>query len=319
MSYSLMYNWQFLKSEEGITPVVLMGDNNVVTSTWMGNHWGEKRARSWYCIFGYIGVSEEMFMDMIQRHTGGKYQEHWMYKGKWVDDKALVNWGKNACKTAASVEEVLRLNPYANIDAYLSVWQNNKNVRLMKREIRDSASLDAWIREAKQLMQEQQGTGQEFFPIIHYSCENLKRCSVRSKNPPEFVLAKGEYGYLTGYELDDDGNIKRSSWSLSAAEALKMPYDDALDFQTKGLRQRFCDVRLVNAKVQDAPYDAVIRVMSRNAQPVGYVSHVRSGRVHFTFSLSSSTRKYRDIKSAKRTAEKLNTHSRIYVYEAVQL
>ena len=65
MSYSLMYNWQFLKSEEGITPVVLMGDNNVTTSTWMGNHWGEKRARSWYCIFGYLGVSEELFMDTL--------------------------------------------------------------------------------------------------------------------------------------------------------------------------------------------------------------------------------------------------------------
>ena len=75
MSYSILYNWQFLKSAEGITPVILIGDNNVTTRVWMGNHWGERRARGWACLFNVAGVSEEKFMSEIKNMTGKELEK----------------------------------------------------------------------------------------------------------------------------------------------------------------------------------------------------------------------------------------------------
>ena len=99
MSYSILYNWQFLKSAEGITPVILIGDNNVTTRVWMGNHWGERRAREWSCLFNFIGVSEEKFMNEIMNMTGKAYQEHWVRNGKWVDEiTPLLNGRKKPVK-----------------------------------------------------------------------------------------------------------------------------------------------------------------------------------------------------------------------------
>ena len=150
MSYSILYNWQFLKSAEGITPVILIGDNNVTTRVWMGNHWGERRAREWSCLFNFIGVSEEKFMNEIMNMTGKAYQEHWVRNGKWVDDNALVKWAKKACETAADVEEIFKLNPFVYVHAYLSVWdKEDKNTHVQEAFIKDSASLDEWIRSAR--------------------------------------------------------------------------------------------------------------------------------------------------------------------------
>lgn len=132
MSYAILYNWQFIRSQEGLTPVILMGDNNLVENVWMGNHWGERCVRDWSCLFNLIGVSDEEFMSAIQRMTGKTYQEHWKRSGKWVDDKALINWAKNACKNATSIEEIKNENWNVSVDALLSVWKENENSKMAR-------------------------------------------------------------------------------------------------------------------------------------------------------------------------------------------
>ena len=78
MSYEIMYNWQFLRSAEGLTPVVLMGSSNVTEASWSrANRRTERRARDWFCLFNMLGVTDDEFLAQIKSMTGGEYQEHW--------------------------------------------------------------------------------------------------------------------------------------------------------------------------------------------------------------------------------------------------
>lgn len=321
MSYSILYNWQFLKSSEGITPVILIGDNNVTTRVWMGNHWGERRARDWSCLFNFIGVSEEKFMNEIMSMTGKAYQEHWVRNGKWVDDKALVKWAKKACETAADVEEIFKLNPFIYIHAYLSVWdKEDKNTHVQESFIKDSASLDEWIRSAKKMTDEQRAAGNTVYPIIKYSREDLKKCNGEKKTHPESVLVKSRHGYLTSYALDEEGKyIEKSSWSRNVHEAAKYSYDEASSFQRKSACQGLVNSRLIDVKAQDAPYDAVIMVTPRRVPSCQYfVRGVGTQQVYFTFQ-EEYAKHYRDMKSAAQTARKLNLKSREYTYIPCQV
>lgn len=321
MSYSILYNWQFLKSTEGITPVILIGDNNVTTRVWMGNHWGERRAREWSCLFNFIGVSEEKFMNEIMNMTGKAYQEHWVRNGKWVDDNALVKWAKKACETAADVEEIFKLNPFVYVHAYLSVWdKEDKNTHVQEAFIKDSASLDEWIRSAKKTTDEQRAAGNTVYPIIKYSREDLKKCNGEKKSHPESVLVKSRYGYLTSYALDKEGKfIEKSSWSRNVHEAAKYSFDEASSIQRKGVCQGLVNMRLIDVKAQDAPYDAVIKAVSKKSASLQYfVRSVGTHKVYFTFQ-EEYAKHYRDVRSAEQTAKKLNEKSSEYDYQAMQI
>ena len=321
MSYSILYNWQFLKSVEGITPVILIGDNNVTTRVWMGNHWGERRAREWSCLFNFIGVSEEKFMNEIMNMTGKAYQEHWVRNGKWVDDNALVKWAKKACETAADVEDVLKSNPLIYIRAYLSIWnkQDDKNLHMLEAYIHDTPELDSWIKDAKRVSEEQRSAGNIVYPIVRFSREDLKKCNGEKKSHPESVLVKSRYGYLTSYALDKEGKfIEKSSWSRNVHEAAKYSFEEASSIQRKGVCQGLVNMRLIDVKAQDAPYDAVIKAVSKKSASFQYfVRSVGTHKVYFTFQ-EEYAKRYRDMRSAEQTAKKLNEKSSEYDYQAMQ-
>lgn len=111
MSYEIMYNWQFLRSAEGLTPVVLMGSSNVTEESWSrANRRTERRARDWFCLFNMLGVTDDEFLAQIKSMTGGEYQEHWKQNGKWVNDATLVRWGQQNVKNAARDEDIILKN-----------------------------------------------------------------------------------------------------------------------------------------------------------------------------------------------------------------
>lgn len=318
MSYSIMYNWQFLKSEEGLTPVVLMGDNNVTTSVWMGNHWGERCARDWSCLFNFIGVNEDEFMAAIQNMTGKSYQEHWMRNGKWVDDKSLVNWAKNACKNAATIEEVKEENWNVTIQACLAVWENYNRSTMLVEYIKDTKSLDTWIRKAKVIVAEQKAAGHSVYPIIKYDNEKLTRHSAKTVHKPAFVVVKSAHGYLVGVEEERvREGIASSYWNRSIKKALVLSYDVAADFKKQ---YQHGNVRLIDAKAKDAPYDAVIRAVPRsgNGTCCYYVSSVSGTTTRFVSTITGAKR-YRDMRSAETSAAKLNGRGFKYDYCAVQI
>lgn len=323
MSYAIMYNWQFLRSENGLTPVVLMGDNNVTTSVWMGNHWGERCVRDWSCLLNMIGVTDEAFMDAIHGMTGKSYQEHWKRSGKWVDDKGLVNWAKNACKNAATVETVKAENWGVSISAYLSVWDEHKNTRMLEEDIADTASFDQWLQKAKTLMAEQKAAGNTVFPIVAFGREDITRHRACARHIPKTVVIKGEYGYLTEYEVSKYYDaIDSSNWRPSVKEALVFEYNEAVELQKKFMHSRM-KVRLIAATAKEAPYDAVIRAVPRNESNglsgnFYYVKSVSRAATRFVSGISSAKR-YRDMKTASASAAKLMARSQKYDYYAIQV
>lgn len=323
MSYAILYNWQFIRSQEGLTPVILMGDNNLTESVWMGNHWGERCVRDWSCLFNMIGVSDEEFMSAIQGMTGKTYQEHWKRSGKWVDDKALVNWAKNACKNAASIEEIKDENWNISIDALLSVWKEHENSKMLEKSIDSTAALDEWICEVKKMSAELRNTGHAVYPIIKFGREDITRHSARAKHTPKKVVIKSSYGYLVDYEESEyDNSISSSHWRHVIKEAMVMDYDKAVELQKK-FRYSRTKVRLVSANAKDAPYDAVIRAVQRNdkdglAAHFYYVSKVTGSATRFVSGISNAKR-YRDMNSAAASAAKLTTRSQKYNYYAIQV
>ena len=128
MSYEIMYNWQFLRSAEGLTPVVLIGSSNVTEASWSrANRRTERRARDWFCLFNMLGVTDDEFLAQIKSMTGGEYQEHWKQNGKWVNDATLVRWAQQNVKNAASIEDVLLLNrPFFYRPNAISVFGRNR-------------------------------------------------------------------------------------------------------------------------------------------------------------------------------------------------
>lgn len=323
MSYAILYNWQFLRSENGLTPVVLMGDNNLVENIWMGNHWGERCVRDWSCLFNLIGVQDEEFMNAIQSVTGKTYQEHWKRSGKWVDDKGLVNWAKNACKNAATVEEVKAENWDVSISAHLSVWEEYKNTKMLEENIADTAAFDQWLHNAKTLMAEQKAAGKTVYPIIAFGREDITRHRACAKHIPKTVVIKGEYGYLTEYEESGYHDaIESSSWRPFIKDALVFEYNEAVELQKKFMHNR-TKVRLIAATAKDAPYDAVIRAVRRGdkdglAAQFYYVSKVTGSATRFVSGISSAKR-YSNMSAATASAARLNARSQKYNYYAIQV
>lgn len=323
MSYAILYNWQFIRSQEGLTPVILMGDNNLVENVWMGNHWGERCVRDWSCLFNLIGVSDEEFMSAIQSMTGKTYHEHWKRSGKWVDDKALINWAKNACKNATSIEEIKDENWNVSIDALLSVWKENENSKMLEKSIDSTAALDEWIHEAKKVCAELRNTGHSVYPIIKYGREDITRHRACPKHIPKTVVIKGEYGYLTEYEESGyHDSIDSSSWRPFIKDALVFEYNEAVELQKKFMHNR-TKVRLIAATAKDAPYDAVIRAVRRSdkdglAAHFYYVSKVTGSATRFVSSISSAKR-YSNMSAATASAARLNARSQKYNYYAIQV
>lgn len=85
MSYSILYNSVFLKSERGITPVVLKGDNNVYDTDGHGR--AVRRARDWACFDNRLADTEENLLAKVAQFDDD--DEIWWYHGRFVNGSGL--------------------------------------------------------------------------------------------------------------------------------------------------------------------------------------------------------------------------------------
>ena len=158
MSYDIVYKRQFLKVDNKIIPLVLIGCNNVWENAYHRRN-NQRRVRNWNPIMNPCNavplMTADEIMDKAQTWTGGKYQEHFKWNSKWVDDKTLLTFFKNGIKGAASLEELQELsyNPDAvYLKCHLSIWykdeigeQRNKNE--MFKTVRTTEELLAYMKE----------------------------------------------------------------------------------------------------------------------------------------------------------------------------
>lgn len=299
MSYDILYDTQFIKTSQGITPAILSGPSNVWEP---GNVLGrrtERRARDWALYGNMLCATGEELIAKIESCTGGPYQEHWMQNGKWMDDEGIRRWVRNGIKNAATVEEILAANPAVSIRAHLSVWpsaEGSWSKELMPRYIKSTDDLEVWITDVRFQTKEilEDDPKASIYPVIGFSTEKLNRPKANGKTPQEVVfrlhgkyVAKIENGNSVHYTRDIHG-------------ALRFPYEQALDVKKEYL-WALHDATMVNASAADAPYDAVIKLSN------GHYIASYSGRKATLARSQSGAKKYRDTKAAEKALERLES------------
>lgn len=295
MSYTIEYDRQFIKSEEGITPCWLAGDNNVTE----GFGRNERRVRSWSCFHNLLGVTEEDIMNAIQPTLGG-YGEHWRKSGKWVDDEALIRWVKNGCKRAATVEAILQHNPrMGSLNCYVSVWRGyGWGVHELTSYIRTTDEFDIWIRNVRSFVLNETAKGKvSCYPVVDFGTNGLDsrmvHPSATMEDPYKQVVLKGKYGYLKSIEPG-----KGSSWASDIHEAAVFTADEARHMMDhRDYRYLLENARMVDAKAKDCPHNAIL--VFKDGKFAGrYVCKRTRGRI-YTSCYESSAKRYRDEASAK--------------------
>ena len=180
MSYTIEYDRQFIRSELGITPVWLSGDNNVTT----GYGRRERRVRNWHVFMSLLACTKEELLAAVEPMKGG-YQEHWKKGGRWVDDAGLTRWVENGCKAAASIEGIISQNCLSWIRCSLLDYSDGGYGKTTHEEkITTTEAFDAWIQEIKPLI-----TTGKIYPIISFnSGEPIKHPSAKKQDDDEKVF-----------------------------------------------------------------------------------------------------------------------------------
>lgn len=231
MSYTICYDRRFIKSGLGITPMWLAGDSNCYEPrrTIKGRSY-ERRDRSWQPLFNMAGVPAEELMEKVRSCTPSKYQEHFKYRGKWVDDKAFIAFVEKGIKNAVTIEELEKAAGHSAFSAKLSVWKYNPEKGYSDMEkpeqvqrISTTAELDEWISLCKMRMESKQEGESIYFHIDLYTDEPIPFPKMPPKNCPVMIREKARKfgGYLAKIEE------KGISFSPVPEDAMIFPNADA--------------------------------------------------------------------------------------------
>lgn len=180
MSYTIEYNRQFIKTKNGYIPCVLFGDNNV----YEGSGRNERRYRHWSIFQNWVDVSEEYMLEEVKKMFS-LYNENWKKGSNWVTNEGMLRWVKNGCRSAATLEEIIKYNGLIfPVLATIHYYPNNDfNAKEINRNIKTNQDLEEWIKEYKQF--KLNNGCKDCFPIINFGIETIKsptKNSVMSNN-----------------------------------------------------------------------------------------------------------------------------------------
>ena len=212
MSYTIMYDRQFLKTSRGIIPLALYGDNNVTER--VNGH--ERRERHWGVYAnGKTEFSPDEYMSLIQSWCGSEYQEHFVSHGKWVDDKGIIAWAKNGIKNALTIEEIKKIVPVQSLTCYISVWEKDYSHRTEEwRYCNTTEQLEQWLDTAYVRKEELSADpSRDVFICLSYLRNEPLKLAAR-KEPEGEVIIRKENRYLS--EVTDKGY----TFSSDIADAL---------------------------------------------------------------------------------------------------
>ena len=206
MSYEIVYDKQFVKCEHGIIPIVLTGSSNC-TMFYGGREIRERYWESWFATNKHerVAFSEQEIMEWVYSIIPSTYNEHFMYRSKWVDDNGFVSFFKNGIKSAKTIEEIISLNMRQELNCRLSVWTNENHSEL-NETITTTKGLDEWIENAQMRKAElrnstytdkysgETNTVSIYMSIGFNGIEPLKKGSL--KEPSVEVIAKYKSNYI---------------------------------------------------------------------------------------------------------------------------
>lgn len=172
MSYSIVYNKQFLKIDGKIIPLVLYGSNNCYEPLPNGR---QRRERQWYSLYfnganEQVAATEAEIMKRVKSYCdGGEYQEHFIQNGKWVDDKGLICFMQNGIKNAKTIEELKEDYFFRGMQGYFSVWKGMKNTIESVINIYSSDELRNFLEAAKDRLDNREEKEEIYICLKYYN------------------------------------------------------------------------------------------------------------------------------------------------------
>lgn len=297
MSSEIEFNRQFIRSEAGITPVWLHGDNR--TTTGYGRH--ERYCRHWSLFWGKLGTTEEELLEEAKNYMGS-YQEHWLKNGKYVDDDGLLRWIRNGCKSAATIEEILLVNKIRAISCCLYVYdgpENHTHHEELSVSIATTKDFDAWISNVRKRTAELEAENHLAYPNVDFLAEDLRHPIVRKNGLPNKVIFKRGKYYLV-----EQPTQTIAKWSSDVNLALEFTSEEAKALlNAYGESCFLCDARIISASVKRNLHNFVIKIEG-GTHDGNYV--VKKTRTRLQMGLHKDTAKhYHTLRAAEQAAVKL--------------
>ena len=112
MSHLIERDFIVIRSERGLTPMILLSDSNAY-----GYSTATSRLRQetcWQPLFRLAGATEDEIIERTkQEFNAGEFSpdgEHWVKNGKYLTDDAMLRSVSRGIKNAATIEDILSVN-----------------------------------------------------------------------------------------------------------------------------------------------------------------------------------------------------------------
>lgn len=201
MSYTIVYNRQFLKIDNKIIPLSLYGDNNCTQY----HNGRERRVREWYSMYfnggnQMIAVTEDEITEKIKSYTGGQYQDHFMKNSKWVDDKGLIRFFNDGIKEAKTIDELQEEFFFSGMQGSFSVWKGMENTIENRVSIYSSDDLRKFLADSQERINK--ADQESVYICLQYMNEEFKPRIAKQKAAKErltdfFAIKVLDKYYLT--------------------------------------------------------------------------------------------------------------------------
>ena len=289
MSYSILYNSVFLKSERGITPVVLKGDNNVYDTDGHGR--SVRRARDWTCFDNRLANTEEELIARVSELED--MDEIWWHHGRYVNGAGLLRWMKNGIKNAVPIEALLENNRQNHVSCYISVWGPERyEGRFCNEWISTTEAFDSWIDKAREFVATCNKDWSPFY-VVKFQSEDIRALTV-SRKPNDMVILKSSRGYVCSVT---DNNV---SWSKDIHIALEMTAAEAKVLLNT--RIRWTKVQVLSANCKKSSYNSIIELRKADGKTM-YVTRFTNESVYTTPNINLahrySTKRYANAAISK--------------------
>lgn len=294
MSYEIIYDRRFVRTPLGITPMVLIGSNNCYEPMPGGR---ERRERNWSPLFNEAALSGEALMAQVQDCCGGQSQEHFKWRGKFVNDAGFAAFVRNGIKAALTLEELREYAQSGSLNCALSIWYRNSsgtNRRKLERTVSTTDELVQWIGEAR-IRVANHTDNEEIYYDMRFPGREPIRLEGHSDISGEVVAVRGKY-YVSNCEPGKLETTKDASKAMifSGMDEARYRIDS---YFMKGMR--FMKAESVKAR-QDWRFCIQVHGGSRDGK---FMEKLTRSRFHMTWN-KNLARKFPSRKMAEQYIEK---------------
>ncbi len=281
MSIEIIYDRCFIRCNDIILPVVLMGSSNCT----MFHNGKEILERNW-CSLSPLTVREQLSADgdslmsavKSKWSTGCEVRRN----GKNICGDEFVRFFENGVKNALSLEDVISVNPISSLEVSLYAYEpgTRKSTEFIHEFVRNTEELANWLKKADDFFDKHEKPESLYLKTEFYSIKPLKKKQAPRKNGGPVIAKCGKNGYLKDFVKDRSlhfGKIEEA-YVFESVEA---------GYEKIGTCWR--NVRFVSAKNKEVVKNYVILCLNGTHANL-YVKNRSRTALHFVYGPQSGIR-----------------------------